>query len=154
MAEDKRFKLTEYYFWDSGRPLSNSDVLDLLNGFNEQHVLMKEIISEKGTELDFLKDENLDFRKKWEYHERMHEKFKDEALYLQNRLDDLLCVEKENEQLRKDLIDHSALIKMLEDCKALSIEDIIWNSRGFKSEEQFNDVFKGYLEDAKKRWKR
>ena len=65
-----------------------------------------------------------------------------------------IACKKENEQLRKDLIDHSALIKMLEDSKALSIEDIIWNSRGFESEEQFDEVFKGYFEDAKKKWER
>lgn len=70
-----------------------------------------------------------------------------EVVDLLNELND------ENEQLRKDLIDHSALIKMLEDSKALDIEDIIWNSRGFESQEQFNEVYKFYLFNAKEKWK-
>ena len=40
----------------------------------------------------------------------------DHLFYLVEKL------EKENEQLRKDLIDHSALISMLEDYQSLKIE--------------------------------
>lgn len=60
-------------------------------------------------------------------------------------------LEKEKEELKSDLIDHSALIKMLEDYKALNIEEIIWNLAGFESNEDFDKEFKKYLEDAKKR---
>lgn len=67
---------------------------------------------------------------------------------------------KENEQLkqrckelRNDLIDHSALINMLEKVKALNIEDIIWNTMGYKTQTEFDDDFADYREYAKKRWK-
>ena len=66
----------------------------------------------------------------------------------------------ENEQLKKrckelrnDLIDHSALINMLEKAKALKIEDMIWNTIGYKTQTEFDDDFADYREDAKKRWK-
>jgi len=57
-------------------------------------------------------------------------------------------------ELRNDLIDHSALIKMLEDTKALRIEDMIWNTMGYKTQTEFDDDFVDYREDAKKRWKK
>ena len=67
---------------------------------------------------------------------------------------------KENEQLkqqckelRNDLIDHSALINMLEKVKALNIEDMIWNTMGYKTQTEFDDDFADYREYAKKRWK-
>ena len=59
----------------------------------------------------------------------------------------------ENEQLRKDLIDHSALISMLEDYQALKIEDILWNLTDVKSEEEFNELYKLYMEKAKRSWR-
>ena len=57
---------------------------------------------------------------------------------------------KENEQLKKDLIDHSALISMLEDYQALKIEETLWNLTGAKSEEEFNELYKPYLDKAKR----
>lgn len=74
-------------------------------------------------------------------------KHRDEIIDLLNALYD------ENEKLRKDLIDHSALISMLEDYQALKIEDTLWNLTGAKSEEEFNELYKPYLEKAKKCWK-
>ena len=59
----------------------------------------------------------------------------------------------ENEQLRKDLIDHSALILMLEDYQALKIEDTLYNLTSAESEEEFNELYKPYLDKAKKYWK-
>ena len=52
---EKRFTLTEYYFWDNGKPISSKEVLDLLNSFWEQHQLMKGIIDEKIDEYNTLK---------------------------------------------------------------------------------------------------
>jgi len=70
-------------------------------------------------------------------------------------------LEKKNEQLkqrckelRNDLIDHSALIKMLENTKALKIEDMIWNTMDYKIQIEFDDDFADYRKDAKKRWKK
>jgi hypothetical protein len=62
-------------------------------------------------------------------------------------------LEKENEQLKKDLIDHSALISMLEDYQALKIEETLWNLTGAKSEEEFNELYKPYLDKAKRCWR-
>lgn len=64
----------------------------------------------------------------------------------------LNVLNEENEQLKKDLIDHSALISMLEDYKALKIEDMLFNMTGAKSEEEFNELYKPYLEKAKVMW--
>lgn len=61
-------------------------------------------------------------------------------------------LQKENKQLRKYLIDHSALIIMLEAYKALSIEAILWDIADIESEEDFDKRFKVYLDVAKKRW--
>jgi len=58
----------------------------------------------------------------------------------------------ENEQLRKDLIDHSALIRMLEDYQSLNIEDILWNLTGVESEEEFNELYEPYFDKAKNCW--
>ena len=55
--------------------------------------------------------------------------------------------------LRNDLIDYSALVKMLEDAKALEIEDMIWNTMGYKTQTEFDDDFADYREKAKKRWR-
>ena len=57
-------------------------------------------------------------------------------------------------ELRNDLIDHSALVNMLEQTLALSIEDIIWNTMEYKTQTEFDDDFTDYMEDAKKRWKK
>ena len=56
-------------------------------------------------------------------------------------------------ELRNDLIDHSALINMLEKVKALNIEDMIWNTMEYKTQTEFDDDFADYREYAKKRWK-
>ena len=56
-------------------------------------------------------------------------------------------------ELRNDLIDHSALINMLEKARALDIEDMIWNTMGYKTQTEFDDDFADYREDAKKRWR-
>lgn len=60
---------------------------------------------------------------------------------------------KENEQLKSDLIDHSALISMLEDYQALKIEETLFNLTGAKSEEEFNELYKPYLDKAKRCWR-
>lgn len=59
----------------------------------------------------------------------------------------------ENEQLKSDLIDHSALISMLEDYQALKIEETLFNLTGAKSEEEFNELYKPYLDKAKRCWR-
>lgn len=58
----------------------------------------------------------------------------------------------ENEKLKSDLIDNSALISMLEDYQALKIEDTLYNLTGAKSEEEFNELYKPYLDKAKRCW--
>ena len=70
-------------------------------------------------------------------------------------------LKEENEQLkqrckelRDDLIDHSALIKMLEDAKALDIEDMIWNTMEYRTQTEFDDDFADYRKYAKKRWRK
>ena len=67
---------------------------------------------------------------------------------------------KENEQLkqrckelRNDLIDHSALINMLEKARGVDIEDMIWNTMDYKIQTEFDDDFADYREDAKRRWR-
>ena len=81
----------------------------------------------------------------------------DDAFYCSRKLksviDKLNTLVEENEQLRKDLIDHSALISMLEDYQALKIEDTLWNLTDAKSEEEFNELYKPYLEKAKRCWR-
>ena len=79
--------------------------------------------------------------------------FDSEVVELLNELND------ENKQLksrikelRNDLIDHSALINMLEDVKQLSIEEIIWNAMDYHTQTEFDDDFADYRENAKKRW--
>ena len=67
-------------------------------------------------------------------------------------LDKLNELSDNNLRLRNDLIDHSALLSMLEDYKGLKIEDILWNLTGVESEEEFNELYKPYLEKAKKCW--
>ena len=47
-----------------------------------------------------LEEENKSLKQSLDYEKRMHCKFKDEALYLQNRLDDYINVDNENEQLK------------------------------------------------------
>lgn len=56
-------------------------------------------------------------------------------------------------ELRNNLIDHSALINMLEEAKWLSIEDIIWNIMGYKTQTEFDDDFAHYREKAKRKWR-
>ena len=58
----------------------------------------------------------------------------------------------EIKQLKSDLIDHSALLSMLEDYKALKIEEILWNLTGVETEEEFNKLYKPYLDKAKECW--
>lgn len=69
-------------------------------------------------------------------------------------------LEEENEQLkqrceelRNNLIDHSALIKMLEKARGVDIEDMIWNTMDYKIQTEFDDDFADYREDAKRRWR-
>lgn len=57
------------------------------------------------------------------------------------------------QELRNDLIDHSALIDMLEKAMALDIEDMIWNTMGYRTQTEFDDDFADYREYAKRRWK-
>lgn len=58
----------------------------------------------------------------------------------------------ELEQTIKDLVDHSALILMLEDYQALGIDEILWNLTYVETEEEFNELYKSYLEKAKEKW--
>ena len=81
----------------------------------------------------------------------------EDAIYCKSKLNPILDLlnqlSEENEQLKKDLIDHSALISMLEDYQALKIEETLWNLTDAKSEEEFNELYEPYLEKAKRCWR-
>ena len=81
-----------------------SDVCPVCNKLWEQTERFAGHNSELEVEIE-------DLKAKLDYEKRMHSKFKDEALYLQNRLDDLVCVKKENEQLKYELKGMEELLK-------------------------------------------
>lgn len=100
--------------------------------------------------LQDLRQEYDDLKNDWNYIKSL----------LDNEFEKNIELKRENEQLkqrckelRNDLIDHSALIKMLEDAKALDIEDMIWNTMDYRTQTEFDDDFADYREDAKKRWR-
>ena len=79
------------------KSLSSQEVVDLLNSFNEQHQLMKEVLqekideneqlkselSEKDIQLDFLKDENQHMRNLVNEKERLVKMLDNVANYMQ-----------------------------------------------------------------------
>lgn len=80
-----------------------------------------------------------------------------ENFYLKEENNEL---QKENRQLkqrckelRNDLIDHSALINMLEKARGVDIEDMIWNTMDYRIQTEFDDDFADYREDAKRKWR-
>lgn len=60
--------------------------------------------------------------------------------------------ESKNNSLISDLIEYSALVCMLEDCKGLSIKELLYNCTYAHSEEEFNELYRPYLENAKKKY--
>ena len=72
---------------------------------------------------------------------------KEDAQKVCDKLNEL--VTKCNE-LKEENINQSALIRMLEDTKGLSIEDIIWNTMDYHTQTEFDDDFVEYRENAKK----
>lgn len=104
------------------------EVCDLLNALNDENEQLKE-------DNMLLIDDS--------------EKYRKLSIQFDNRNKELI---RENELLRKDLIGHSALISMLEDYQALHIEETLWNLTGVKSEEEFNELYKPYLDKAKECW--
>ena len=78
---------------------------------------------------------------------------KDIAIIMNDLNEENEQLKQQCKELRNNLIDHSALIDMLEKVKALDIEDMIWNTMGYKTQTEFDDDFADYREDAKKRWR-
>ena len=121
---------------------------------------MFDIVEEVCPLLNILAEENEQLKTKNNAYIQDIEVFKEENQSLKFQLDECQNhklfsrreLEKENEQLKKDLIDHSALISMLEDYQALKIEETLWNLTGAKSEEEFNELYEPYLEKAKRCW--
>ena len=126
----KRFTMKGSIILENGEEITAWDCYDLLNELHSQNKRLKEKIQR----------ERNSFRK-------IQERWSKEA---EDKIKEL---SEKNEQLRKDLIDHSALILMLEDYQALKIGDTLYNLTGAESEEEFNELYKPYLEKAKRCWR-
>ena len=154
MTENKRFNRFDVYFDDVMQLWTVSD--------NENDNMLYPCTSENMANefcklLNELNDENKELRIQYNHIREQSNEFHRIARENANRVGQL---EKENKELkarikelRNDLIDHSALIKMLENARALDIEDMIWNTMGYKTETEFDDDFADYRENAKKRWR-
>ena len=82
----------------------------------------------------------------------VHDNYLNEAMSPDEVVVLLNSFAEENEELKEENINQFALIRMFEDTKGVSIEDIIWNTRGYHTQTEFDDDFVEYRENAKKRW--
>ncbi len=134
---------------DNGNWITYGQIVDLLNEQDATIQHLKEVVHRYEYSIDLKERTNTNLHLDNLKLEKENEQLKHDATVLiQSNTD----YRKENEQLRKDLIDHSALISILEDYQALPIEEILWNLTGVKSEEEFNELYKPYLDKAKECW--
>lgn len=152
MTEKRYFKRMweeEYYIFDSNT-ISESDFEEKLEyqGYKafEDCMMGDEVVNrlnELNNKCEFFEVENESLDDDITYYTELYNKSLKENEQLKQR-----C-----EKLRSNLIDHSALIDMLETVKALDIEDMIWNTMGYKTQTEFSNDFAHYREKAKKKWK-
>ena len=145
---------------DDGIPMHYSTIV---NRLNEQHKTITRLEKE-NEQLKSYTGEMEDYlarleEKNGQLKKQLSDDF-NQSKYITVQKSIICDLKKENEQLkqrckelRNDLIDHSALINMLEKVKALNIEDMIWNTMGYKTQTEFDDDFADYREYAKKRWR-
>lgn len=161
----KRFTMKGSTILENGEEITAWDCYDLLNELHLQNKRLKEKIQRERNSFRKTRERwSKEVEDKIKELSEENEQLKEDNKIL-NRINDkvngwnglahdkIFKLEKENEQLKKDLIDHSALISMLEDYQALKIGDTLYNLTGAESEEEFNELYKPYLEKAKRCWR-
>lgn len=103
--ENKRFKLYEHkdndYILDNpnehldfiemlGDALTSEEIVNLLNELHEEKELLKKELSEQGTQLDFLKDENIHMRNVLNENEQLKQQMQRLYNYFADWFDDIM----------------------------------------------------------------